>query len=483
MEEKELDQVKQRKEKVKKLKSLGIDPYPYKFETTNSIKDIRNNFERYEGKEVSSCGRLVSKRIHGKAGFSHIEDMSGKIQVYFKYDTLGGKFDIVKLIDIGDFIGVKGKVFKTHTGEVTIWVKHLEILAKSIHPLPEKWHGLKDIELRYRYRYLDLIANPKVREIFIKRSLIIDIIREFFKGNGFLEVETPILQPVYGGAFAKPFKTYHNVLNRELYLRIADELYLKRLIIGGFERVFEIGKDFRNEGVDRFHNPEFTMLEAYCAYCDYFDIMELVENLFLKLANVTCDSDYIDYQGNHISFRTPWQRIPYFEALKKYTDVDFYSLDYEKTKNKANKLGVDVKEKLSRGKILEAIFDKFVQPNLVQPTFIIDYPRDISPLAKEKRGDKNLVERFEPFVSAFEIGNAYSELNDPIEQRKRFEEQMKMRKKGDFETESFDKDFLNALSYGMPPTGGLGIGIDRIIMLFTDAPSIRDVILFPQLKE
>ncbi len=483
MSERELDQIKSRENKLKELKERGINPYPYQYKRTHYSAEIRDNLDSLIETSVRVCGRLSSKRIHGKAGFCDIIDEKGKIQVYLKYDTLKEDYNLVNLIDVGDFIGASGKVFKTKTGEPTIWVERIEILSKSLHPLPEKWHGLQDIEARYRYRYLDLLMNQEVREIFKKRTKIIQCIRSFFDEMGFLEVETPILQNVYGGALATPFTTHHKMLDMDLYLRIADELYLKRLIIGGYERVYEMGKDFRNEGLDRFHNPEFTMLEAYIAYADYTDVMTLVENLFLKLVKeITGGQETIKYQEKEISFTLPWKRIKYFDAIKEKTGIDFINLNFQETKNAATKLGIDVENKFARGKILDAVFSKSVEPALIQPTFVFDYPKDISPLTKEKRENPELVERFEPFIAGMEVGNAYSELNDPVEQEKRFLEQQAIRKKGEKEAQEYDKDFLDALRYGMPPLGGLGLGIDRIVMIFTNVPSIRDVIFFPQMK-
>uniref|UniRef100_A0A7C3Z227 Lysine--tRNA ligase n=1 Tax=candidate division WOR-3 bacterium TaxID=2052148 RepID=A0A7C3Z227_UNCW3 len=483
MEKNELDQIRFRKEKLQKLKEMGINPYPYSFKRTHYSQDIKNDFANFENKDVRICGRIKTKRMHGKAGFFDIEDDKGKIQVYFRSDILNDKFEIIKLLDLGDFIGVSGSVFKTHTGEITVLSKDITILSKALHPLPEKWHGVKDIELKYRYRYLDLISDNNSKEIFIKRTKIIQLIREFFIKEGFIEVETPILQPVYGGALAKPFKTMYNVLKREYYLRIANELYLKRLVIGGMEKVFEMGKMFRNEGLDRFHNPEFTNLEAYWAYADYFDVMELVEKLFTHLLSNLFGERKIKFQGEEIVFPEKWERARFFDIIKEETGVDFMKLDFEGTKRKAEEIGVKTEGKFTKGKILDAVFDKFVKPHLLNPIFIMDYPIDISPLAKRHRENPELVERFEPFIARIEVGNAYSELNDPEDQKERFKFQIELRKKGDLETESFDEDFINAMSYGMPPMGGLGLGIDRIVMLLLDADSIRDVILFPQLKE
>jgi len=477
-----LDQVKFREEHLDELKKRKINPYPYKFERTHTSKDLKQNFESLENKEVSAAGRVMRIRSHGKSAFFDLKDSFDSVQIYTSKDTLADGYEVVGLLDIGDFVGVKGKLMKTRTGEITILVEELTVLAKSLHPLPEKWHGLSDREDRYRKRYLDLIANKESEEVFQKRTLIIQEIRNFLNERNFVEVETPILQPQYGGGFAKPFKTYQESLNKDLYLRIAYELYLKRLIIGGMERVYEIGKDFRNEGVDRFHNPEFTMLELYQAYADYYDMMEIVESLFDRLLECFVGSKELEYQGSKVSFKDGWQRLSYYDVLLEKTGVDFKNLSFDEIKKKAAELNVSVDGLYTSGKILDAIFSEVVEPTIDKPAFIMDYPKDISPLAKDKRGEEGIVERFEPFLFGMEIGNAYSELNDPIEQRKRFESQSKLREKGDLETESLDEDFLMAMSYGMPPTGGLGLGIDRIIMILLNQPSIRDVILFPQLK-
>lgn len=477
-----LDQVKFRKEHLNELRKRNITPYPYKFERTHTNEELKEKFESFENKEVSATGRIMRIRSHGKSSFFDIQDVSDSIQIYLNKDTLGDDYEIVGLLDIGDFIGVKGKLMKTRTGEITILVENLSVLAKSLHPLPEKWHGLSDREDRYRKRYLDLIANKESAEVFRKRTLIIQEIRNFLNERNFIEVETPVLQPKYGGGFAKPFKTYQESLDKELFLRIAYELYLKRLIIGGMERVYEIGKDFRNEGVDRSHNPEFTMMELYQAYADYYDMMEIVESLFDRLLERFVGSKELEYQGSKVSFEDGWQRISYYGALEDKTGVDFKGLSFDEIKKKAVELNVSVEGLYTSGKVLDAIFSEVVEPTIDKPAFIMNYPKDISPLAKDKRDEEGIVERFEPFLFGMEIGNAYSELNDPIEQRKRFESQLKLREKGDLETESMDEDFLTAMSYGMPPTGGLGLGIDRIVMILLNQPSIRDVILFPQLK-
>jgi lysyl-tRNA synthetase class 2 len=477
-----LDQVKFRKEHLDELKKKGINPYPYKFERTHTTEDLKTKFNSLENKEVSVAGRVMRIRSHGKSTFLDIQDAFDFVQIYFNKDTLSEDYEVVGLLDIGDFIGVKGKLMKTRTGEVTILVEELTVLAKSLHPLPEKWHGLSDREDRYRKRYLDLIANEESGEVFKKRTLIIQEIRNFLNERGFVEVETPILQPQYGGGFAKPFKTYQESLKKDLFLRIAYELYLKRLIIGGMEKVYEIGKDFRNESVDRSHNPEFTMLELYQAYADYYDMMEIVEALFERLMVLFVGSKELEYQGEKVSFKKGWQRLSYYGVLQEKTGIDFKGLSFSEIKKQAKKLNIEIEGLYTSGKVLDAIFSEVVEPTIDKPTFIMDYPKDISPLAKDKRDEEGVVERFEPFLFGMEIGNAYSELNDPIEQRNRFEGQSKLREKGDLETESLDEDFLTAMSYGMPPTGGLGLGIDRIVMILLNQPSIRDVILFPQLK-
>ncbi|MBN1694942.1 lysine--tRNA ligase [candidate division WOR-3 bacterium] len=477
-----LDQVKFRKGHLDELKKRGINPYPYKFERTHTTEDLKTKFDSLENKDVSVAGRVMRIRSHGKSTFLDIQDAFDFVQIYLNKDTLSEDYEVVGLLDIGDFIGVKGKLMKTRTGEVTILVEGMTVLAKSLHPLPEKWHGLSDREDRYRKRYLDLIANEESGEVFKKRTLIIQEIRNFLNERGFVEVETPILQPQYGGGFAKPFKTYQESLKKDLFLRIAYELYLKRLIIGGMEKVYEIGKDFRNESVDRSHNPEFTMLELYQAYADYYDMMEIVEALFERLMIRFVGSKELEYQGEKVSFEKGWQRLSYYWVLQEKTGIDFKGLSFSEIKKQAKKLNIDIDGLYTSGKVLDAIFSEVVEPTIDKPTFIMDYPKDISPLAKDKRDEEGVVERFEPFLFGMEIGNAYSELNDPIEQRKRFEGQSKLREKGDLETESLDEDFLTAMSYGMPPTGGLGLGIDRIIMILLNQPSIRDVILFPQLK-
>ncbi|MGB2696397.1 MAG: lysine--tRNA ligase [Candidatus Zixiibacteriota bacterium] len=474
-----------RRDKLKKLKELNINPYPYHFERTHSTKDILDNFESLEKEQkgIKSAGRIVSLRKHGKSSFFHIQDGYGKIQVYVKSDEVGQeKFELLDCFDIGDHLGVEGKVFVTKTGEKSIRAKDFIILSKSLRPLPEKWHGLQDKELRYRQRYLDLIVNPKVKETFLKRTKIIQKMREFLDDSGFVEVETPILQPIYGGASARPFVTRHNTLDMDLYLRIADELYLKRLIVGGFEKVYEFCKDFRNEGMDKNHNPEFSMLELYQAYADYNEIMELYRKMLIYVAKETLGATKITYQGNEIDLGAEWKKIPILDSIKEIGGVDVAGKDEKELKDIAVNLELNLAGGANKWKIIDTLFDNLVQPKLIQPTFITDYPQEISPLAKKHREKEGLTERFELFIGGLELGNAFSELNDPLDQRQRFEQQAKLRDLGDEEAQVLDEDYLRALEYGMPPTGGLGIGIDRVVMLFTDSSSIRDVIFFPQMR-
>lgn len=451
------------------------------------VKEIRDMYDlEPEGEVVSIAGRVATLRDQGKTMFGHIKDAFSSIQIYLRKDVLGEeKYKFFKdYVDTGDILGVKGKLFRTTTGELTIDVEDFQILAKSLWDPPEKWHGLKDIEQRYRQRYLDLIANPEVANIFITRAKIISLIREFLNANGFIEVETPVLQPIYGGASAKPFITHHNALDMDLYLRIAPELYLKRLIVGGLNRVYEIGKNFRNEGIDTMHNPEFTMLEFYSAYWDYNDLMDFTESLFEYILQKLFGKTKIIYQGKEIDFSRPWRRIRYFDILEEKTGKgkDFYLYREEEVRKFGEEVGIEKAQTLPYRKLLDKIFEHFVEEELWNPTFVLDFPKVISPLAKTHRNVPDLVERFEGFIARMEVVNAYTELNDPDDQKERFIEQLRERQKGDEESMEYDEDFVRALEYGMPPTAGEGIGIDRLVMIFTNSPSIREVILFPTLK-
>lgn len=474
-----------RRDKLDDLKSAGKDPFEnVKYDVDYSSDYIINHFDELEEQSVSIAGRLMSKRGMGKAGFCDLHDREGKIQLYVRMDEVGDDvYNEYKKYDIGDIVGVRGLVFKTHKGEISIKVKEITLLSKSLRPLPEKWHGLKDTDLRYRQRYLDLMVNTDVKDTFILRSKIISAIRRYLDNKGFLEVETPILNTIPGGANAKPFITHHNTLDIDLYLRIAPELYLKRLIVGGLEKVYELGRMFRNEGMSIKHNPEFTMIELYQAYTDYHGMMDLCENLVASVAKEVLGTTKISYQGTEIDLTPPWNRMTMVDAVKKYTDIDFNAIETdEEAKKVAEELNIHLDGKKTKGEILSLVFEETVEENLVQPTFIYDYPVEISPLTKKKPSDPMFTERFEVFVISRELGNAYSELNDPIDQRERFMAQMKKREEGDEEANMIDEDYITALEYGLPPTGGLGIGIDRLIMLLTDSYSIRDVLLFPTMK-
>ena len=470
-------------EKLDELKKAGKNPFEIvKFNRTNTADEIKNNFDSFESKHVILAGRMVGRRIMGKASFANLLDDTDKIQIYVKRDNIGeDNYADFKKYDLGDILGVEGEVFRTHMGEISISVTKLTLLSKSLLPLPEKFHGLKDTDLRYRMRYVDLISNPEVKRTFETRSKIITAIRSFLNDKGFVEVETPILNTIPGGANARPFTTHHNTLDIDMYLRIAPELYLKRLIVGGFSKVYEMGRLFRNEGMDIKHNPEFTTIELYEAYADYNDMMDITEKMFQDVAVKACGSTTITYQGTEINLSSPWRRLPMIDAVKEYVGIDFSKPLEESLKDCAKK-GIDLEEGLTWGQALYEVFDRYVEENLIQPTFIIDYPVEVSPLAKRKASDTRLTERFELFITAREMANAFSELNDPIDQRERFMQQVAEREKGDDEAQMFDADFVRALEYGLPPTGGLGIGIDRLVMLMTDAYSIRDVILFPTMK-
>lgn len=473
-----------RRQKLNELQANGQDPFhKIKYDVTHKTVDIIESFEELEGSTVSVAGRLMAKRGMGKTSFCDLSDRDGKIQLFFKINDLGeAAYEEFKKLDIGDIIGVKGTVFKTHMGEISIRVSEYTLLSKSLRPLPEKFHGLKDTDTRYRQRYLDLIVNPEVRKTFILRSRIISAIRSFLNGRGFLEVDTPILNTIPGGAAARPFITHHNTLDLDLYLRIAPELYLKRLIVGGMEKVYEMGRMFRNEGMSVKHNPEFTLMELYEAYTDYKGMMELTENLFTCVAKEVLGSLEIEYQGQKIDLSLPWTRMTMTEAVEKYTGINFDSITYEQALLKAEEKGIELTGQLSKGEIMNLFFEEFVEANLIQPTFIMDYPVEVSPLTKRKPDKPELTERFELFITGREMANAYSELNDPIDQKERFLAQMKKREQGDEEANMMDEDYIIALEHGLPPTGGLGVGIDRLIMLFTDSYSIRDVLLFPTMK-
>lgn len=489
------DLMLRRREELEELKKRGVDPYPYVFNRTDYSHDVLQSFHSdAPSRNVAVAGRIMSIRRMGKASFCHIQDSKGKIQVYLKKDDLGDIYDAFKLMDIGDLIGVEGFVFRTKLGEISIHARELELLSKSLRPLPvvkekvdEKGNKIvydpfSDKELRYRQRYVDLVVNPAVKEVFMKRAKIFKTMRNFFDERGYVEVETPILQPLYGGAFARPFMTHHNTLDMDLYLRIADELYLKRLLIGGFDAVYEFAKDFRNEGMDRAHNPEFTMLELYVAYKDYRWMMDLVEQLISTVAAEVNGTKKLKAGDHEIDFTPPFKRITLFEAIKEYTGKALRGKSENDLRMIAKELRVGVDPQNGAAAIIDEIFGELVQPQLIQPTFVIDYPLELSPLAKKHRTEPDLAERFELFVNGQEICNAFSELNDPLDQRARFEEQMKLRAQGNEEAQVLDEDFLRALEYGMPPAAGLGIGIDRLTMLITNQHSIRDVILFPQMK-
>ena len=474
--------------KLERLRERGIDPYPARVSRTHSAAEAITAFEdAAEGErvEVHVAGRLMSARVMGKSTFAHIADGSGRVQIYLRQDELGeDAYELFRRdVDLGDFVSARGHMFRTRTGEVSVHVEAFEIIAKALLSLPEKWHGLRDVETRYRQRYLDLIANPEVREVFIKRTRIVTAIRRFLDARGFLEVETPVLQPLYGGAAARPFTTYHNALDRTLYLRIADELYLKRLIVGGLDRVYEIGHNFRNEGISTEHNPEFTVIELYQAYADYHDIMRLVEEIFSGVAQEVLGSTRITYQGDAIDLAPPWRRVTMRDAILEHTGIDIEEhRDLDALWQQAQERDLPVGKKPTWGKLVEEIFGECVEPTLIQPTFVLDFPVEVSPLAKKKPGAPHLVERFEFYIGTIECGNAFSELNDPLDQRERFEAQRREAEAGDEEAHPLDEDYITAVEHGMPPTGGLGFGIDRMVMLFTDQPSIREVILFPQLR-
>ena len=474
-----------RRQKLKELQDQGKNPFLIeKFNPDHHTTDITDNFEEFEGKEVTVAGRVMSKRGHGKISFMDIQDMKGRIQILSKIDELGEEaYKIISYLDMGDIIGVEGKVFKTQSGEISIKAKKLTLLSKSLQILPEKWHGLKDPDLRYRQRYVDLIVNPEVKETFLLRNKIIRKIREYLDNLGYLEVETPILGNIAGGANARPFLTHHNALNIDMSLRIANELYLKRLIVGGFDKVYEMGKMFRNEGMDTRHNPEFTNIELYEAYADYNDMMEITENLVAYVAKEVLGTTKVEYQGKTIDFTPPWRRIKMQDAVKEHTGVDFDKINTdEEALEVAKEHKLEIKPGMTRGHVISEMFEEFCEQYMDQPTFIIGHPVEISPLAKRNPDDPRITNRFEAFANCWEIANAFSELNDPIDQRERFEEQLRQKEYGDDEAHPMDEDFLNAIEVGLPPTGGLGIGVDRLIILLTNQASIRDVIFFPTMK-
>src|SRR6056297_96911 len=475
-----------RREKLKKLIDDGRNPYKIeKYDVKDNSKEIHDKFEEYEGKKVSCAGRIMSKRGQGKVGFYDIQDSSGTIQIFAKKNLLGDdEYEYLKTYDIGDIIGVKGEVFKTNRGEISIRAKEITLLTKSLQILPEKYHGLKDPDLRYRQRDTDLIVNPEVKDTFIKRNKITRAVREYLDEREYLEVETPILNTIAGGASANPFITHHNTLDIDMYMRIANELFLKRLIVGGFDGVYEMGKMFRNEGMSIKHNPEYTAMEVYKAYADYNDMMDLTEGLIAYMAQKALGTTKITYQGTEIDLTPPWKRVSMHELVEEETGIDFYSLDSDEEARKIakDKLNIEVEDSMKIGHIVNLAFEEFCEEDLIQPTFVLHHPVEVSPLAKRNPDDPRITNRFEAFINTWEVANAFSELNDPIDQKERFEEQLVQREAGDEEAHMMDNDFVNALEVGLPPTGGLGIGIDRVIMLITDSPSIRDVILFPTMK-
>jgi len=475
----------QRLDSLSRIRARGIDPYPHSYHPSHTIREAIALFEQQgeSSQDISLAGRIMSKRSMGKMSFLDIRDSSGKIQLSLRYDLLGReRYEFLQDIDIGDIIGVEGKLFRTKAGELTLEVSDLAMLCKSLRPLPEKWHGLADVEKRYRQRYLDLISNEDSKNIFTLRSKIITAIRSFLDKQGFMEVETPVLQPHAGGALARPFVTHHHALDEDLYLRIALELHLKRLVVGGFDKVYEMGHAFRNEGISVRHNPEFTLLECYQAYSDYNDMMRLVEEMLAHIAQEVLGDTKLACNGKPIDLGLQWQRLYLREAIKNHCDIDFEDYpDASSLRTRMTEMGMDVEPGKGRGRLIDELISTSVEPNLTQPTFLMDYPVEMSPLAKRKRGDDRLVERFEGFVAGMEIANAFTELNDPVEQRERFRQQLKERV-ADEEVEIADEDFLQALEYGMPPTGGLGIGVDRLVMLLAGQQSVREVILFPQLK-
>ena len=481
--------IQNRLRQIEELRAMGVEPYPYEYKRTHNSSETLKLCEKLKPEEsdekhsISLAGRLVTLRTHGKLNFADLQDFYGKIQLYIQTEKLGEKDLLVfKKLSAGDIVGVKGNPCRTKTGQESVLVTSIEILAKALRPLPEKWHGLEDPELRYRMRYVDLISNPQVKEVFLKRSKILRAMRDYLEDKGFIEVETPMMQPIPGGAVARPFETFHNELGMNMFMRIAPELYLKRLSVGGFEKIFEINRNFRNEGIDLTHNPEFTMLELYQAFVDYEDIMSLTEEVMAHAAKEVLGTTKITYQGLEVDLKPPFKRLSMVQAIKEFCGIDVEKMKESELLDYLKKNKVEPKTDKRWGALVERIFSEVAQPKIVQPTFVIDYPVEVSYLVKKKRGNPKFTERFELFILGNEYGNAYSELTDPVEQRKRFEDQLKMREGGDVEAQAFDEDFLRALEHGMPPTGGLGIGIDRFVMLLTDSASIRDVIFFPTLR-
>ncbi|WP_429992865.1 lysine--tRNA ligase [Metabacillus fastidiosus] len=486
------DQLRVRREKLNSLREKGLDPFGKRFERTNQTAELFTTYNDLSKEElaekevkVTIAGRIMTKRGKGKAGFAHIQDLSGQIQIYVRKDAVGDEsYELFNTADLGDIIGVSGTVFKTQVGELSIKAETFELLTKSLRPLPDKFHGLKDIEQRYRQRYLDLIASPESKKTFIARSKIIQSMRRYLDDNGYLEVETPMMHSIAGGASARPFVTHHNALDMQLYMRIAIELHLKRLIVGGLEKVYEIGRVFRNEGVSTRHNPEFTMIELYEAYADYKDIMELTENLIAHIAKEVLGTTQVTYGEYEVNLEPKWTRLHMVDAIKEHTGVDFWKeMSVEEARTLAKEHGVEINEHMQYGHIVNEFFEQKVEEKLIQPTFIYGHPVEISPLAKKNEEDPRFTDRFELFIVAREHANAFTELNDPIDQRERFEAQLQEREQGNDEAHMMDDDFVEALEYGMPPTGGLGIGIDRLVMLLTNSPSIRDVLLFPQMRQ
>ncbi|NMB46516.1 MAG: lysine--tRNA ligase [Firmicutes bacterium] len=472
-----------RRQKLEEWQSEGIDPFGSKYDRTHTAQGILDEFDQLEGQTVSIAGRITAMRGHGKASFADLLDASGTVQLFIKINTVGEElYKQYQRLDLGDIIGVKGSVFRTRRGEISVEIKEFRLLSKALRPLPEKWHGLKDVDLRYRMRYLDLIANPQVREVFIARSKIIQGIRDFLLERGYLEVETPMLNVIAGGANARPFVTYHNALDMELYMRIAPELYLKRLLVGGLEKVFEIGKNFRNEGISTKHNPEYTSVEIYEAYGNASTMMALTEELFAYLAKLVKGTTRIEFQGNVIDLTPPWPRLSMMDAIQKLAGVDLRGLNDEEAARVARERGLEMPPAAGKAQAIDEFFDNFVEPELMGPVFITEHPVEISPLAKRKVDDPTVTERFEPFIVGWEMGNGFTELNDPIDQRQRFMQQVEQRQAGDDEAHMMDEDYVIALEHGMPPAGGLGVGIDRVVMLLTDSPSIRDVLLFPHMR-